>query len=790
MAALAFSRSLGDHDPQVRSRHSTTACSSTGFPGYVGMPGDRIGATLGDTSALADKRDGSKVGEKTVEASRRDAESSDSHDATPDRTARADPVATPHTNKTRIGWALATAVSLGLVVAAQVWQLGEPSLPGHVDKLVVVGFVSGILEWLALLGAVGTLGSLLAVALGYRHPGRGTRWRLTRRHYDMLTSAARWALAWGLSSLVLVVFNGADANGVPLDYVLGGLGTTLVSTQSAQAWLVTAATALLIALGCWLARSWRLVVGMVILAVLAMLPTVVTTQVSVGADHDLATDAAIMFTLAAAWWFGATWAAVRTEASIESDADDEPAADADASRQETMSSVVLRRARWAGLVGVLVAVPSRAGVGAFEQAGQLPWKSAYGLAVLALLLILVVLGIRMVLRWRGQRRTAESSRTGMAGDLALIIIAVGLQAAMWRVHPARYQAAQTSAENFLGYNVAKPPPLAEFLLPGRPNLLLTVTAVVAIALYLWGVARLRKAGDSWSNGRVAGWLVGWVMMLILLDSKMWQYSSATFGWHMVVHMIVNMGIPVLLVLGGPITLLFRSTRATQPGQPAGIRDMVSGMLDWRLVHFLLNPLLIWVIFIGSLYALYLTPLFGSAMRYHWAHQLMLVHFVVIGYLFNWLVIGIDRAPKPLPYVARLGYVFAAMPFHAFFAVALLAGGAITGANFFHSLHLNWLDDLARQQQIGGQITWATSEIPLFALIIALVWQWFRQDQREARRKDRAIDSGHDDSLEAYNQMLAALAQRDQRSQAPQQQTSPAGQDADADPNHRTDESTS
>lgn len=46
------------------------------------------------------------------------------------------------------------------------------------------------------------------------------------------------------------------------------------------------------------------------------------------------------------------------------------------------------------------------------------------------------------------------------------------------------------------------------------------------------------------------------------------------------------------------------------------------------------------------------------------------------------------------------------------------------------------------------------------MIIALVAQWFAQDQREARRKDRAADSGHDDSLAAYNQMLAALAARD------------------------------
>jgi cytochrome c oxidase assembly factor CtaG len=105
-----------------------------------------------------------------------------------------------------------------------------------------------------------------------------------------------------------------------------------------------------------------------------------------------------------------------------------------------------------------------------------------------------------------------------------------------------------------------------------------------------------------------------------------------------------------------------------------------------------------------------------------------------------------------------------MPFHAFFAVAVLSGGAIIGQNFYLSLGLPWLHDLAAQQRAGGQVTWATGEIPLFIVIIALVGQWFRQDQREARRKDRAADSGHDDSLAAYNEMLAALAARDRADQ--------------------------
>jgi hypothetical protein len=48
-------------------------------------------------------------------------------------------------------------------------------------------------------------------------------------------------------------------------------------------------------------------------------------------------------------------------------------------------------------------------------------------------------------------------------------------------------------------------------------------------------------------------------------------------------------------------------------------------------------------------------------------------------------------------------------------------------------------------------------------MIALLSQWAKSDEREARRSDRIGDRAGDDELDAYNRMLAGLAQRDQAS---------------------------
>lgn len=47
------------------------------------------------------------------------------------------------------------------------------------------------------------------------------------------------------------------------------------------------------------------------------------------------------------------------------------------------------------------------------------------------------------------------------------------------------------------------------------------------------------------------------------------------------------------------------------------------------------------------------------------------------------------------------------------------------------------------------------------MLIALVYQWYRSDQRQAKRSDRAADRDGDKELAAYNAYLASLQTRGQ-----------------------------
>jgi putative copper resistance protein D len=73
------------------------------------------------------------------------------------------------------------------------------------------------------------------------------------------------------------------------------------------------------------------------------------------------------------------------------------------------------------------------------------------------------------------------------------------------------------------------------------------------------------------------------------------------------------------------------------------------------------------------------------------------------------------------------------------------------------LALPWVTDPLRDQQLGGGLAWASGELPLVLVVIVLLVQWSRQDERSARRDDRRADADGDADLEAYNAMLRRLA---------------------------------
>ncbi|MDI9833410.1 MULTISPECIES: cytochrome c oxidase assembly protein [unclassified Streptomyces] len=284
-----------------------------------------------------------------------------------------------------------------------------------------------------------------------------------------------------------------------------------------------------------------------------------------------------------------------------------------------------------------------------------------------------------------------------------------------------------------------------------------VACLVGLGLYAWGVVRLRRRGDAWPVARTVSFVVGVLTVLLVMCTGLNDYGMVMFSVHMVQHMVISMLSPILILLGAPVTLALRALPPAARGSK-GPRELLLALLHSRYMRIVTHPAFTIPMFIASLYALYFTPLFDFLMGSKTGHIAMMVHFLAVGVVFFWPIIGVDPGPHRPGHLMRMLELFAGMPFHAFFGIALMMGSVPMVETFKNPPASLGIDALSDQGAAGG-IAWAFSEIPSVLVLIALLFQWYGSEQRQARRKDRAADRDGDKELEAYNAYLASLNAR-------------------------------
>lgn len=630
---------------------------------------------------------------------------------------------------TLAGIGATVAIITGIVVGSDSYSSIAREFPGSA-VVIIVAALRSVHELFSVL----TLGALACVLMFTS--------RTVRPGWSATSETARGMLRtfsaiWATGALLLIVADGLNTNGVSLMGLSDPdqLQFALTATPYPIAWFIVFIAAFMIFAVSLFADSWTAHAVSLWIGMVAVLAPVVISQVLVGPNHDLGLDAAAVQTPLSAVVFGLLATGVLLELI------------------HPKCGALVRMARsklmWTGIV---VIASTDVVISVFKLAGTPLLDSITGWQLLARWAAVAVIVLALMVAVSRRRSAAR------VGILIGVMTWAAMTASMMLVPSPNYFVPNSIVGAFFGYDLdVAPDPLA-LLTRWRFNLLLTSVAVAAMVAYGLGVVRLRRRGDSWPVTRTICWAAGWIITIVLMNSGLGKYSPADFGIHMIVHMSLNMLIPAFLVGGGPITLLLRATSGTgRLGQQ--IHSRVNQLINWPGLRLLLHPIVVFSLYISSYYVLYLTPLFGELIRYHWGHQLMNVHFLIVGYMFFSLVIGVDKLPVELPHIGRLGYVIAAMPFHAFFGIVLMMANTPVAQNFYRTLDLPWLD-IAAQQYLAGGIVWAGGELPLLGVVIVLSVQWTRQDKRDARRFDRHEDTGLSDEFSAYNDMLRRLAERD------------------------------
>jgi cytochrome c oxidase assembly factor CtaG len=633
--------------------------------------------------------------------------------------------------------ALAGLVCYVLASGEHVYTVTGDSYPG-----VVTAVAEPVGYFIAALAAGLCFGGLLYVVVIACPDARGViDERAFRTHLMVERSSAVWALA----AITMVVVQAASSAGVSLPRLLGNpaIGDAVVVSEMSRAWITVTLCAVVVAVCIRLSVRWVTQFVLLLPALIGVVALPVSGNAGQGPDHDYATSAAIVFVVALAALTG-----VKVASAIGPPA-------AELSRRVLVVEIVCGAVAlgYGALLLPTLTGPVNLTETAYGRAGA-------ATAAVLILVWLTDVGSLVSRRRRGQPASAARSAVGA---LVMIAVVALISSMATQTAPRLLTHRFTAWDVFLGYALPDPPSMLTILTAWRFDTFLGIGALTLLVGYVLGFLRLRRRGDSWPIGRLVAWVAGCLILVFTSSSGVKAYGSAMFSVHMAEHMSLNMFIPVLLVLGGPVTLALRTLTPASDGQPPGPREWLLWLLHSKVTAFLAHPITAFVLFVASLYVVYFTPLFNTLVRYHWGHELMSLHFLLVGYLFFWGIIGIDPGPRKLPFLGRLGLLFAVMPFHTFFGIATMTMTSIIGGQFYRDVDLPWLSSLENDQHLGGAIAWGSSELPVVLVVVALVAQWAREDRRAAFRSDRHADSSYvDNELDAYNAMLRELARNRQR----------------------------
>ncbi|GAA5201557.1 cytochrome c oxidase assembly protein [Arthrobacter gyeryongensis] len=299
----------------------------------------------------------------------------------------------------------------------------------------------------------------------------------------------------------------------------------------------------------------------------------------------------------------------------------------------------------------------------------------------------------------------------------------------------------------------------------QPVPVLPLLVLLLLALYGCGVLVLRSRGVRWPAVRSIWWFLGLATVLSVTATGIEGYGMELFSIHMIQHMVLNMLAPVFLVMGAPVTLLLRALPAGAGGR-GSLRRGVLRVLHSRAAAVLMHPAVTFALFITSLYGLYFTPVFDYLMGTWWGHNLMLVHFLLVGFIYFWGIIGVDPSPRksrgglrakagPVLPVLELA---ATAPFHAFFGVVVMMSTALL-VRFYTTPVPGWHVSPLADQAAGGGIAWGFTELPTLLVLGVLVVKWQKSDQRTTGAADRRASREGDTELADYNAYLSSLENR-------------------------------
>jgi cytochrome c oxidase assembly factor CtaG len=257
--------------------------------------------------------------------------------------------------------------------------------------------------------------------------------------------------------------------------------------------------------------------------------------------------------------------------------------------------------------------------------------------------------------------------------------------------------------------------------------------VVAGALYLVGVRRIRRGGEPWPAARVFVFCgLGLGFGVIATMSSVGVYQPVLFYMRSVQTILLLLVVPLFLALGRPLSLATRTVPRVGPWLESAIRSRTA-----RLLTF---PAITTFVLVLTPFLIYFTPWYAAGFRSVLVAQVTHIALMVPGFVFFWTLLRVDPVPKAYPYVVALWITAAEVIGDAILGLAVVADNSLLAGPYYHALARPWGPSLATTQVLGGGVLWILGDIVGLPFLAAQLIQMMREDEAEAKVIDAELDA--------------------------------------------------
>lgn len=254
--------------------------------------------------------------------------------------------------------------------------------------------------------------------------------------------------------------------------------------------------------------------------------------------------------------------------------------------------------------------------------------------------------------------------------------------------------------------------------------------------YGLGVRRLWRSagvGRGIARGRVAAFLAGVGVLVLVVASPLHALGAELFAAHMVQHLAIIVVAAPLLVLGEPGRAVLWLLPLTTRKHLASARWSRAAR---RLAPRVLRPGRVWVLNAGVFWFWHLPASYGWALEHHAAHALE--HGTLLGTaLVSWWLIR-EAIEGRLDRGVGILYVFA-MGLQGSALGALLVFASSAWYPAYAAQSVRWGLTPLGDQQLGGLLMWLPTGVVYLTVAGILFLRWLDDSGHRQVRRNRHLD---------------------------------------------------